>query len=112
MFLVISLKEPSTSSSLFEIINENVQSITHFETIHDIKNYHRNYYILVYSMMAKGWSRMHRVVNTDPTCGETTLKEIIEEPMDKLVLELDNDFLYKNENVSDIIRDMKLSLII
>lgn len=112
MFLVVSLKEPSTSHHLFDILNDNIQSIRYFESVNDIKNCHRNYYIWVYSMKDIGWCKMNRVVNTNPSWGGTTLKDMIQEPMDKVLLELDNDFLYKNKNVSDIIRDLKLSLII
>lgn len=81
------------------------------ESMNDIKNCHRNYYIWVYSMKDKGWAKMNRVVN-NPSYGGTTLKDMIQEPMDKVVLELDNDFLYKEKNVAGIIRDLKLSLII
>jgi len=112
MFLVISLKEASTHFSLFDILNDNIQSVRHFESMNDIKNCHRNYYIWVYSMKDKGWAKMNRVVKTNPAYGGTTLKDMINEPMDKVVLELDNDFLYKEKDVADIIRDLKLSLII
>jgi len=112
MFLVISLKQHSNSYSLFDVLNDNIESVRQFDSMNDVKNSHRNYYIWVYSMKDKGWAKMNRVVNTDPTYGGTTLKEMISEPMDKITLELDNEFLYKNKNVADIIRDLKLSLII
>ena len=112
MFLVVSLKEPSTNNSLFEILNDNIQSARLFDSMNDIKNSHRNYYIWVYSMKDKGWAKMNRVVNTNPSYGGTTLKDMIQEPMDKVTLELDNELLYQNKNVADIIRDLKLSLII
>ena len=105
MFLVVNLKEP-------EILNDNVQYARLFESMSDIKNSHRNYYIWVYSMKDKGWAKMNRVVNTNPSYGGTTLKDMIQEPMDKVTLELDNELLYQNKNVADIIRDLKLSLII
>jgi hypothetical protein len=63
-------------------------------------------------MKDKGWAKMNRVVNTNPAYGGTTLKDMIQEPMDKVTLELDNELLYQNKNVADIIRDLKLSLII
>lgn len=112
MFLVVSLKDPSSNNSLFKILNDNIKSVRLFDSMNDVKNSHRNYYIWTYSMKDKGWAKMNRVVNTDPSCGKTTLKEIISEPMDKVTLELDNEFLYKNKNLDSIIRDLKLSLII
>jgi hypothetical protein len=112
MFLVVSLKNPSKKITLFEILNDNIQSIRLFESMNDVKNCHKNYYIWTYSIKADGWAEMNRVVNTDPSYGGTTLQEIISEPMDKVTLELDNEFLYQNKNVADIIRDLKLSLIL
>ena len=53
MFLVVSLKQPSTSYSLFDILNDNIQSIRHYDSMNDIKNNHNNYYIWVYSMKDK-----------------------------------------------------------
>ena len=112
MFLVVSLKKPSTMITLFEILNDNIQSIRLFESMNDVKNCHRNYYIWIHSIKYTGWAEMSRVVDTDPSYGGNTLQEIISEPMDKVTLELDNEFLYQNKNVADVIRDLKLSLII
>lgn len=65
MFLVVSLKKPSTMITLFEILNDNIQSIRLFESMNDVKNCHRNYYIWIHSIKYTGWAEMSRVVDTD-----------------------------------------------